>query len=286
MQIDDQIHQLIHIALTEDLGERGDITSLTTLPTNGMITGRIVAKASGVIAGLPLVEAVYTQVDPEVAVKTLIADGTVVSPGDVLCEVFGKAQSVLSGERVALNFLQRLSGVATLTAKFVHAVVDTRAIILDTRKTTPGFRMLEKYAVRMGGGHNHRVGLYDMVLIKDNHIDAAGGVRAAIQAAKAHPEASKLPMVVEVRNEKELCEALEFDLTRILLDNMTLDQMRDAVKIAAKRVPRIPLEASGNMSLERVRSVAETGVDAISVGALTHSAPILDLSMQLSKTNI
>jgi nicotinate-nucleotide pyrophosphorylase (carboxylating) len=179
--------------------------------------------------------------------------------------------------------LQRLSGVATLTAQFVQAVEGTQAIILDTRKTTPGFRMLEKYAVRMGGGQNHRVGLYDMVLIKDNHIDAAGSVTAAIQAAKAHPEAARLPMVVEVRDEKELREALAFKVTRILLDNMTLDQLREAVKITAGRVP---LEASGNMSLERVRSAAETGVDYISVGALTHSAPVFDVSMQLSKVRI
>ena len=172
-----------------------------------------------------------------------------------------------------------MSGIATLTAQFVAAVADTQAVILDTRKTTPGFRALEKYAVRMGGGSNHRIGMYDMVLIKDNHIDAAGSINAAVESARATPDAAGLPIEVEVKTLDELDEALACNVNRILLDNMSLDQMRAAV---IKGAGRIPLEASGNMSLDRVRAVAETGVNFISVGALTHSAPALDLSMRLS----
>lgn len=280
---DDSVHALIHMALTEDLGESGDVTSKATLSPQSQITGRIVAKAEGVIAGLPLISAVYSLIDAHLTINTHCTDGAQVMPGTLIAEVSGNAESVLSGERVALNFLQRLSGVATLTAKFVAAVAGTHAVILDTRKTTPGWRKLEKYAVTMGGGQNHRIGLYDMVLIKDNHIDAAGGVAAALRAASTHPASVGLPMVVEVRTEAELREALdltsEIPLTRVLLDNMSLDQMRAAV---ALNEGRVPLEASGNMTLERVRAVAETGVDYISVGLLTHSAPALDLSMKLS----
>jgi nicotinate-nucleotide pyrophosphorylase (carboxylating) len=277
--IDDDIYALIRMALREDLGERGDVTSKATLPRSSTMTGRVTAKANGVIAGVPLIQPVFHQIDAKLDIVLQVEDGAKVSPGTVIAEITGSSQAVLSGERVMLNFLQRLSGVATLTAKFVEAVAGTKAVILDTRKTTPGWRKLEKYAVFMGGGQNHRIGLYDMVLIKDNHIDAAGGVPAAIRAAQMHPDAAGLPVVVEVRNEQELREALEFNVTRVLLDNMDLDQMRAAVSIAKGRVP---LEASGNMTLERVRAVAETGVDYISVGLLTHSAPALDLSMKLS----
>jgi nicotinate-nucleotide pyrophosphorylase (carboxylating) len=277
--IDDEIYALIRMALAEDLGERGDVTSKATLPSQSHITGRIVAKAEGVIAGLPLIRAVYHQLDASLEIITHIEDGAKVETGTLIAEVTGSSYAVLAGERVMLNFLQRLSGVATLTAKFVEAISSTKAAILDTRKTTPGWRKLEKYAVLMGGGQNHRIGLYDMVLIKDNHIDAAGSISKAIEAAQIHPDAAGLPVVVEVRNEKELREALEFNVTRVLLDNMDLNQMREAVALVGGRVP---LEASGNMSLERVRAVAETGVDYISVGLLTHSAPALDLSMKLS----
>ncbi len=266
---------LVDLALAEDLGDRGDVTSALSIPADAAITGRIRAKEAGVIAGLEIVRMVYAQIDPAVTVDLLVADGTPVEVGTVICEVRGAGRSVLSGERVALNFLQHLSGIASLTAKFVAAVKGTKAVILDTRKTTPGWRLLEKYAVRMGGGQNHRIGLYDMVLIKDNHIDAAGGITAAVTAAQA----AGLPIEVEVKNHDELCEALTLNVDRILLDNMNLQQMRQAVTVTAGHVP---LEASGNMSLERVAAVAATGVDYISVGALTHSAPALDLSMRLS----
>jgi nicotinate-nucleotide pyrophosphorylase (carboxylating) len=278
VNLDETIELLARLALKEDLGERGDVTSRATIPPGKRILGMITAKAPGVIAGLSAVRAVYQQVDPNVRVRSPVGDGDSVTPGAIVCEVSGAGRSVLTGERVALNFLQRLSGIATVTAQFVSATAGTNAMILDTRKTTPGWRLLEKYAVRMGGGHNHRMGLYDMVLIKDNHIDAAGSISAAVEAVRRAPDAADLQVEVEVKTLDELREALSLNPDRILLDNMDEAQMREAVRITAKQVP---LEASGNMSLERVVAVAATGVDFISVGALTHSAPALDLSMRL-----
>jgi len=269
---------LVVMALREDLGERGDVTSRATIPETTRISGQIVAKADGVLAGLPLVEMVYQEVDPAVSVKLHRKDGKRVSKGTLICEVAGMGPSVLTGERVALNFVQRLSGIATLTAQFVGAVSGTKAVILDTRKTTPGWRSLEKYAVQMGGGQNHRMGLYDMVMIKDNHIDAAGSITVAVNAVRANPASRDLKVEVEVKTLDELWEVLPLEVDRVLLDNMTEAQMREAVEITAGRVP---LEASGNMSLERAAAVAATGVDYISVGALTHSAPALDLSMRI-----
>lgn len=271
---------LVRLALQEDMSDRGDVTSQATIPQGTQINGRITAKSEGVIAGLPLVEMVYQQVDPSVHVQPLVAEGDPVRKGTLVCEVVGAGQCILTGERVALNCLQHLSGIATLTAQFVQAVQGTKAVILDTRKTMPGWRSLEKYAVRMGGGQNHRIGLYDMVMIKDNHIDAAGGITAAVQAVRSYLHGELLPIEVEVKNLEELLEALPLKLDRILLDNMTTEQMREAVVVTAGRVP---LEASGNMSLERVAAVAATGVDFISVGALTHSAPALDLSMRITR---
>lgn len=278
LTLDSTIDLLVRSALAEDLGKLGDITSRATIPAGKIITAKVTAKAPGVIAGLPAFEAVYQQVDPALDITFAVQEGSHVEPGSLICEVTGRAQSVLTGERVALNFLQRLSGIATLTAQYVAAVAHTRAVILDTRKTTPGWRLLEKYAVQMGGGRNHRLGLYDMVLVKDNHIDAAGSIAAAVGAVRAHPDAEGLPIVVEVKDLDELYEALALNVDRILLDNMDTDQMRAAVAVVAGRVP---LEASGNMTLARVAEVAATGVDFISVGALTHSAPALDLSMRL-----
>lgn len=271
---------LVDLALAEDLGDRGDVTSRATIPAHTQISGRITAKADGVIAGLKLVKLTYQKVDPAVAVKFLVKDGTQVSKGTVVCEVQGSGQSVLTGERTALNFLQRLSGIATLTAQFVGAAAGTKAVILDTRKTSPGWRSLEKYAVACGGGQNHRMGLYDMVMIKDNHIDAAGSITAAVNAVQAHADSADLQIEVEVKNLDELQEVLLLDVDRVMLDNMTDAQMGEAVEVTGGRVP---LEASGNMSLERVASVAATGVDYISVGALTHSAPALDLSMRITR---
>jgi nicotinate-nucleotide pyrophosphorylase (carboxylating) len=234
-------------------------------PTDMTTSGQIVAKASGIIVGLPVVEAVYKHLDAATEIHALVTDGDWVVPGSVVGEIWGKAQTVLAGERVALNFLQRLSGIATLAAAFVAAVAGTNAAILDTRKTTPGWRELEKYAVRMGGGQNHRMGLYDQVLVKDNHIDAAGSITNAVQSVRAFGDAQGLPVVLEVRTMAEVREALTLGVDRILLDNMDEDQLREAVALVNGRVP---LEASGKITLECVRAVAQTGVNFISVGAL------------------
>lgn len=266
---------LIELALAEDLGP-GDATSDATLPADLILRGEIIAKQPGVVAGLPVAGAVFSQVDPALSFVCHVEDGAPVSPGERVAEVKGPARGMLAAERTALNFLQRLSGIATLTRSFVDAVAGTEARILDTRKTHPGYRVLEKYAVRMGGGHNHRMGLHDMLLVKDNHIQAAGSLTVAVERARAaRPD---LPLEVEVRNRDELREALALAPDRILLDNMSLDEMRAAVELASGQVA---LEASGGIDRERVPDVAATGVDYISVGALTHSAPALDLSMDI-----
>jgi quinolinate synthase len=267
---------VIDLAIREDIG-LGDATSEAVLPAGQRLLGQIVSKAAGVIAGLPVVEAVFRAVDPAVRFVALVAEGQEVVPGEPVAEVRGKARSLLSAERTALNFLQRMSGIATLTRRYVDAVSATEAAILDTRKTAPGLRLLDKYAVRMGGGQNHRAGLYDMILIKDNHVEAAGGILPAIQRARsAYPD---LPIEVEVKSLEELREALSAEpaLDRIMLDNMDLKTMRQAVALAAGRVP---LEASGGVTLETVAEIAGTGVDCISVGALTHSVRALDLSLE------
>ncbi|MDX2140761.1 MAG: carboxylating nicotinate-nucleotide diphosphorylase [Chloroflexota bacterium] len=274
------VDSLIHLALEEDLGEHGDVTSRATLPSKQRSFARMIAKSRGVVAGLPVVRRVFEHIDPGVMISNKVQDGTLVEPGTVIAELMGEVRSLLAGERTALNFIQRLSGIASLTSRYVEAVKGTNAVILDTRKTTPGWRLLEKYAVRMGGGQNHRIGLYDMVMVKDNHIDAAGGIVQAVKSVRAEPSAAGLAIEVEVRTLNELRVALSLNVNRIMLDNMDEKMMREAVRIADGQVP---LEASGNMTLERVRAVAETGVNFISVGALTHSAPSLDISMKIVK---
>ena len=267
---------LIELAIAEDIGP-GDATSEAVLPADLALQGRIIAKARGVIAGLPVAETVFSRVDPALRFAPHVHDGDGVTPGDVVAEVTGPGQGMLAAERLALNFLQHLSGIATLTRAFVDAVAGTQAAILDTRKTHPGYRVLEKYAVRMGGGQNHRMSLNDMLLVKDNHIEAAGSLTAAVERARArHPN---LPIEVEVKNPVELREALGLGVDRIMLDNMDLEQMQEAVQMTDGQVA---LEASGGVSLERVAAIAATGVDYISVGALTHSAAALDLSMLVS----
>jgi len=269
---------LIELALAEDIGT-GDVTSEAVLDAESEVHGHIIAKTSGVIAGLPVAEMVFRRVAPTIRFIARVEDGEEVTGGTLIAEVSGPARAVLAAERTALNFLQRMSGVATLTRCFVDAVACTATTILDTRKTIPGWRILDKYAVRIGGGTNHRMGLYDMILIKDNHVAAAGGIRPAIERARAaYPH---LPIEVEVRNLEELQEALAVTppVDRILLDNMSLTEMRQAVSITAGQVP---LEASGGITLGRAIEIAETGVDYISVGALTHSAAALDISMELA----
>jgi quinolinate synthase len=272
----DAAQPLIELTIAEDIGP-GDATSEAVLPSDLELYGRIVAKGDGVIAGLPIAEAVFSRVDPALRFTAHVRDGARVNPGDLVAEVSGPGRGMLAAERTALNFLQQLSGIATLTRAFVEAVAGTGATILDTRKTRPGYRVLDKYAVRMGGGQNHRMSLYDMMMVKDNHIDAAGSISAAVEQARAaHPD---LPIEVEVRDLDELRETLALDVDRVMLDNMSLDEMQDAVQLTAGRAP---LEASGGVNLERVAAIAATGVDYISVGALTHSAPALDLSMKIA----
>ncbi len=267
---------LIELAFAEDIAG-GDATSNSVLPEGLLVEGRILAKEAGVVAGLSIAGAVFARVDPSLRFEPGVEDGTPVAPGDVVANVQGPARGMLAAERTALNFLQRLSGIATLTRAFVDAVAGTGAVILDTRKTHPGYRVLEKYAVRMGGGQNHRLNLSDMLLVKDNHIAAAGSITAAVQRARDVFPA--LPLEVEVTDLDQLREALALEPDRIMLDNFDAPGLAQAVQIAAGRVP---LEASGGVSLQTVAAIAATGVDFISVGALTHSAPALDLSLDVT----
>ncbi len=277
--IEDEVLQLIDMALAEDCGS-GDWTSRWIVPARVRARARIVARAHGVLAGLDPALAVFARLDPRVQMDVRAAAGDTIQPGTVICEMNGPARAILTGERVALNFLQRLSGVATLTRRFVEAAAGSGARILDTRKTTPGWRTLEKAAVRHGGGSNHRRGLYDAVLVKDNHIAIAGSVTEAVLRVQ-ESNTRALPVIVEVRDHDEVKEALAAGVDRLLLDNMDIDMMRDVVRLARGRKPKITLEASGNVTLERVRAIAETGVDFISVGAITHSATALDLALDV-----
>lgn len=266
------ILEAIRRALEEDIGP-GDATSNSIIPPEATMRGQIIAKENGVIAGLEVAGAVYQAVDPKITYQPQVSDGAQVENRQVIAALSGPARSLLTAERAALNFMGRMSGIATLTRQFVDAVTGTKAAILDTRKTAPGLRMADKWAVALGGGQNHRIGLYDMVLIKDNHIDFAGSISAAVERARAG--APGLPIEVEARALDHVREALALGVERILLDNMTPEMMREAVQIAAGRAK---LEASGNVSLATVRKIAETGVDMISIGALTHSAPVFDVS--------
>ena len=271
---------LIQLALEEDLGE-GDWTTQWTVPEAHRSRALIVAKETLVVAGVDCVRDTFRAVDPELDVAIRTPDGTSVEPGEVIVEAHGRTRGLLIGERTALNFLGHLSGIATLTRRYVDAVAGTCARIMDTRKTTPGLRLLEKAAVRSGGGTNHRLGLYDMVLVKDTHADARGGV---VRAARAAIDANDggLAVEIEVRTLDELEEVLPLEPDRILLDNMTPEALRAAVaRVGELDPPRPETEASGNVTLANVRAVAETGVDFISVGALTHSAPRADVSMKI-----
>ncbi|MFL5384027.1 MAG: carboxylating nicotinate-nucleotide diphosphorylase [Longimicrobiaceae bacterium] len=270
---------LIEAALAEDVGA-GDFTTLWTVPAERRAEAEIVAKATGVIAGSEVAVEVFRRVDPALRVEVAMGDGTVVKAGDGVMRISGSAASILTAERTALNFLQQLSGVATVTRRYVDAVAGTGARVIDTRKTTPGMRLLEKAAVVAGGGANHRVGLYDMVMIKDNHIAAAGGIRAAVEAVRFRNDRG-LRVEIETSTLAEVGEALAARVDRVMFDNMSPAMMREAVALAAAAEHRPETEASGGITLETIRAFAETGVDFISVGALTHSAPALDLSLRL-----
>jgi nicotinate-nucleotide pyrophosphorylase (carboxylating) len=264
---------LIDIAFRED-ATFSDVTTQAIVPPESKGKATIVAKAQGIVAGLPILEQVYSCLDSSIVVTRNVPEGEPVVAGDIVATVSGPLAKISTGERVGLNFLSHLSGIATFTARFVDAVACYGTIIIDTRKTLPGWRMLEKYAVRVGGGQNHRLNLDDMVLIKDNHIAVAGSVTQAIQ--RVLRAQVKVPIEVEVKSLDQLEEALVLPINRILLDNMNVETIRKAVKLARKR---IPLEASGGISLDNVVNVAATGVDYISIGALTHSAPALDFSL-------
>jgi len=271
-----QIQSIIKAALAEDIGP-GDITTLATVPPRKKGRARAVAKADFVIAGLDVFEAVFKCLDKGIRVRKMIADGRVAKRGAVIAEVEGHLAGILQAERVALNLFQRMCGIASLTAKYVEAVAGTKTKILDTRKTVPGLRVLDKMAVRLGGGTNHRMGLYDGVLIKDNHIEAAGGITAAVEAQRKHLH-QNLKIEVETKNLREVKEAVKCGVDMIMLDNMTNDAMKKAVDFIAGRALT---EASGNVTLERVAGIAETGVDFISVGELTHSVRAADISLRV-----
>lgn len=269
------IEDAVKRALAEDLGDAGDITSAACIPADAMSRANLSARTSGVIAGIDLALAAFRLVDPDIETRVQVGDGGRVDDGDIVMRIEGPSRGILTAERVALNFLGRLSGVATLTARFVDEVAGTHARIACTRKTTPMLRAFEKYAVKCGGGSNHRFGLYDAVMIKDNHIVAAGGVAEAMKAAK-EAVGHMTAIEIEVETLEEMEEALEHGARIILLDNMSLDDLRLA---AALNKGRAVLEASGGVTLKTVRAIAETGVDVISSGAITHSAPCLDLGL-------
>jgi nicotinate-nucleotide pyrophosphorylase (carboxylating) len=270
------VARAVAAALEEDLGQAGDITTDAIVPVEAEGSAAIVARQAGVVAGLDLAEAAFRALDPEIDFKRVVDDGGKVAAGRAIAQISGKTRAILTGERTALNFVGRLSGIATLTASFVEAIKGTSARIACTRKTTPGLRALEKYAVRAGGGMNHRFGLYDAVLVKDNHIAAAGGLAEALTRLRQR-KGHVVKVEVEVDTLDQLREALEFPIDAVLLDNMDAATLKKAVKIAAGRVMT---EASGGVTLENVREIASTGVDLISVGALTHSPRNLDSSLE------
>ena len=273
----DVVDRSIAQALEEDLGD-GDITTRSTVTAKAYGAGQIVARQARSVAGLFLVERIFSKCSPEINVELLVAEGTHLSRGTLLCRFDGPYRALLEGERTVLNYIQRLCGIATLTGKFVRATRGGKASIYDTRKTTPGLRTLEKYAVRAVGARNHRMGLYDAILIKENHAAAAGGIdRAVARAKKAYPE---IKVEVEVRNMEELVLAVEYGADIVLLDNMEYKEIRKAVRLVGRRVE---LEVSGGINLRQARDLADSGVHRISVGALTHSAPAADLSMLIVK---
>jgi nicotinate-nucleotide pyrophosphorylase (carboxylating) len=281
--VDEQgrIERIVEEALREDAG-MGDVTSESIIPEDAKGSAEFLCKGAGIVAGLDVACLVFRMCDAQMLAGQMVDDGARVKPGDILGVVHGSVRGILLGERTALNLLQRMSGIATLTRQYVDAVAGTRARIADTRKTVPGLRMLDKMAVRLGGGVNHRFGLDDMVLIKDNHIAAAGSITAAVTRCTAALRARglRLPVEVETKNLDEVNEALRCEgVTRIMLDNFPVHAMQEAVAVIQHRVE---VEASGGITLESVRAVAETGVDLISVGALTHSVRALDISLELT----
>ncbi|MDQ3100356.1 MAG: carboxylating nicotinate-nucleotide diphosphorylase [Bacteroidota bacterium] len=271
--------ELIDRALREDIGP-GDHTTLSTIPSDSRGRARLLVKDTGVLAGVELAQAIMRRFDPELEPRIFIQDGAIIDRGDIAFTLVGQARSILTVERLVLNFMQRMSGIATLTRKFVDAVEGTGCKVLDTRKTTPGLRAIEKWAVRIGGGQNHRFGLFDMIMIKDNHVDMAGGIPQAINAARHYLEIHglELPIEIETRNMQEVALVMRTGgVQRVMLDNFRPEIMTKAVDMIGRR---FETEASGGITLSNVREYAETGVDMVSVGVLTHGAPSLDLSLK------
>ena len=279
MEEKDLIRQLIQLSFAEDIGE-GDHTTLCSIPSDAVGASRLLIKEKGVLAGVEVAQEVFHQFDPTLHMEVFIGDGESVNPGDEAFLVKGKIQSILQTERLVLNIMQRMSGIATITREYVKLLEGTKAKVLDTRKTTPGMRMLEKQAVKIGGGVNHRIGLFDMILLKDNHVDFAGGIEQAIRGAQAYllKQNRKLKIEIEVRSIEELKQVLLLGgVDRIMLDNFTPEKTREAVDLVGGSVE---LESSGGITFDTIRSYAETGVDFISVGALTHSVKSLDMRLK------
>ncbi len=275
----EELYQFIDRAILEDVGE-GDHTSLSTIPAGTQSKAQLLVKESGVLAGLAVALEIFNRIDNTLKIDTFKNDGDIIAVGDIVLKVYGSAHSILKAERLVLNTMQRMSGIATTTNKIVQKVEGTNCKILDTRKTTPGLRFLEKEAVKIGGGHNHRIGLYDMILIKDNHVDYAGGIKQALQNAKAYVKTlgKELKIEIETRNLEELNQALEEGgFFRVMLDNYSFDDIRTAVKLVNGKYE---VEASGGIVPENVHLYAQCGVDCISMGALTHSVKSLDLSLK------
>ena len=278
---DELIDDLLTLAFAEDVGD-GDHTTLSTIPADEKGKQRLIIKEEGTLAGVDIARKVFEKFDPELKMTVYINDGAHVKPGDIAFEVEGSVRSLLQTERVMLNIMQRMSGIATQTAKYQQKLEGLKTKVLDTRKTTPGMRMLEKEAVRIGGGSNHRIGLFDMILIKDNHIDFAGGIPQAVEAARKYlaEKGKDLKIEVEVRNTDEIKQALALDIDRIMLDSFTPERTLEAVKLIDGRVE---VESSGGITLDTLRDYGECGVDFISVGALTHSVKGLDMSFKAVK---
>lgn len=278
---DELIDDLLNLAFAEDVGD-GDHTTLSTIPAEEQGKQHLIVKEEGILAGVEIARKVFEKFDPQLKMTVFIEDGAHVKPGDIAFEVEGSVRSLLQTERVMLNIMQRMSGIATQTAKYQQKLEGLKTKVLDTRKTTPGMRMLEKEAVRIGGGCNHRIGLFDMILIKDNHVDFAGGIPQAVSAARKYlaEKGKDLKIELEVRNEDEIRQALEAGVDRIMLDNFTPERTREAVKLINGRTE---VESSGGITLDTLRDYGECGVDFISVGALTHSVKGLDMSFKAMK---
>lgn len=278
---DQLIDDLLDLAFAEDVGD-GDHTTLSTIPANETGRQRLIVKEEGILAGVEIAAKVFARFDPELKMTVYLPDGSHVRPGDIAFMVEGKVRSLLQTERVMLNIMQRMSGIATTTARYQARLEGLPCKVLDTRKTTPGMRMLEKMAVKIGGGENHRIGLFDMILIKDNHVDFSGGIPQAVSAAKKYckENGKNLKIEVEVRNNDEILQAINSGVDRIMLDNFTPERTKDAVKLIRSMKPDMEIESSGGITLDTLRDYGECGVDFISVGALTHSVKGLDMSFK------